>query len=266
MKQFYKYFGIGAMMLFSFYYTEKIALFMRSNDPIYETIQDVSETSNVDYVNAEIQDTTIIPGINGLAINTEKSFQKMKSFGAFNKYYLIFDQVKPEISLEDHKDKVIKEGNEKKKSVAFIFTEQNELSGYFKKNGILASLLIKKEDYEKENYFEQINNDSKNWKDVENLLESMKQNKNICIINNYNKELCQKENKYLIKPNLELTSTNVAMVKGKLKSGSIILVNSTAKLEDMKLLLKEINYKGLKVVTLSNLILEENNSEIINDK
>ena len=76
MKNFYKYFGIVAIMLVSFYYTEKIALLMRQKDPIYETIEDVVDKSNTNFVNAIIEDSTIIPGINGLAVNVDKSFQK----------------------------------------------------------------------------------------------------------------------------------------------------------------------------------------------
>jgi len=123
-------------MLFSFYYTEKIALLMRQKDPIYETIEDVVSTSNTNYVNAIIDDKTIIPGMNGLAVNVDKSFQKMKSFGAFNKYYLIFDQVKPEISLEDHKDKMITNGNSKKRMVSFILEENENIAKYLKENNI----------------------------------------------------------------------------------------------------------------------------------
>ena len=164
MKNFYKYFGIVAIMLFSFYYTEKIALLMRKKDPIYESIEVIKEESNIDYVNAIIKDDNIIPGMNGLKVNTEKSFQKMKSFGAFNKYYLIFDQVKPEISLEDHKDKMITNGNSKKRMVSFILEENENIAKYLKENNIEASLLITKDTFKRDNYFEQINADNKNFK------------------------------------------------------------------------------------------------------
>lgn len=260
LKKFYKYFGIIAIMLFSFYYTEKIALFMRTKDPIYETIETVKEDSNVSFVNAEIKDNQIIPGINGLSVNTEKSFQKMKSFGAFNKYYLIFDQVKPDISLEDNKDKIITEGNAKKKSVSLIVSENQELSNYLKQNNIKASILINQSSFTRDNSLEQINNDSKYFKETDNLLNSINQNKNICIINNYNLEMCKKEKKYLVKPSLELNSSNIASMKSKVQSGSIILITSSAKLEDLKILLKQIEYQGLNFLTLSELIFEENNN------
>lgn len=259
MKKFYKYFGIVAIMLFSFYYTEKIALLMRQKDPIYESIEVIKEESNIDYVNAVIKDNNIIPGVNGLKVNMEKSFQKMKSFGAFNKYYLIFDQVKPEISLEDNKDKIITKGNSKKKTVSFVVEENEKITNYLKENKIEASLLITSDTFKRDNYFEQINADSKNYKATEELLNSINQNKNICILNNYNEELCRKNQKYLVKPTLELNEFNVANVKPKIESGTILYIKKGSKLEDLKLLIDQIKYKGLTIKKISDLILEENN-------
>ncbi len=245
-------------MLFSFYYTEKIALLMRKKDPIYETIEDVVATNNTDYVNAVINDTTIVPGINGLQVNVDKSFQKMKSFGAFNKYYLIFDQIKPEISLEDNKDKIITSGNPKKRSISFLIEDNNKIKEYFEKNNIQGSILIKNETFQRDSKLEQINIDHKKYKETENLLDSIKQNKNICILNNYNESLCRKNKKYLIKPSLELNQYNIASIKNKIDSGSIIYIKESAKLEDVQILLKQVSYKGLAIEPLSDLILETN--------
>lgn len=260
MKDFYKYFGIVAIMLFSFYYTEKIALMMRKKDPIYETINVFAEDSNTKSINATIKNNTIIPGINGLTVNIDKSFQKMKSFGAFNKYYLIFEQIKPEISLEDNKDKIITKGNSKKKSVALILEETGEISEYLKKIEVNASILITTESFQRDSFLEQINNDSKKEKEVDSLLDSIKQNKKICIINNYNENQCRKNNKYLVKPSLELTNYNIASIKGKIESGDIILIKKGVTLNDVKILLQQIYYKGLEPTNLSSLILEENKS------
>jgi hypothetical protein len=246
-------------MLFSFYYTEKIALLMRQKDPIYETIEDVVSTSNTNYVNAIIDDKTIIPGMNGLAVNVDKSFQKMKSFGAFNKYYLIFDQVKPDISLEDNKDKIITKGNPKKRSIAFILEENESLKEYLIKENISASLLVTSSTFKRDSKLEQINADYKNYKSTEGLLDSIKQNKNICIVNNYNEEVCRKNQKYLIKPSLELNAYNLASIKNKLESGSIIYIKKEVKEDDLKLLIQQAKYKGLTITHLSELIKEDNN-------
>ena len=231
---------------------------MRQKDPIYETIKDAKENSNIDYVNAEITEENIIPGINGLVVNVDKSFQKMKAFGAFNKYYLIYDQIKPDISLEDNKDKIIQKGNAKKKSVALVLSS-SKIANIIEKENIKASILINQEDFQRASTFEQINNDSKKFKETANLLNSINQNKNICVINKYNSETCKKNKQYLVKPTLELTSSNIASIKGKIESGSIILIQSNVKKSDLQILIKQIEYQGLSFVTLSEMINEVNN-------
>ena len=206
---------------------------MRQKDPIYESIAIMAE-EDIQFENAQIKENTIIPGMNGLKVNIDKSFQKMKSFGAFNKYYLIYDQIVPEISLTNNKDKTIIKGNKKKRSIAIIAEKSGEISQYFQKNNIPLSLLVKK------------------------ILNSIKKNTHICVLNNYNEQLCKKNNQYLVQPSLELNSYNVAKVNRDLESGSIILLKSNAKLEDVKVLLKTIEYKGWQVKTLSQLIEETN--------
>lgn len=262
MKNFYKYFGIVAIMLFSFYYTEKIALFMRQKDPIYETISDVKENQDTTSVNAIIEDDYITPGINGLSINVSKSFQKMKSFGAFNKYYLIFDQVKPNVSLENNKDKIITKGNKLKKAVSLILTTTDtDISQYCQENKIKTSVLINQDTFKRDSVHEQINDDTKQYNETERLLNSINQNKNICLVNNYNEELCKKNKKYLVKPTLELNRSNIAVIKSKIESGTILTIQQNASLEDFKILLNQIKYQGLEIQTLSELISETNEKD-----
>ena len=67
-----------------------------------------------------------------------------------------------------------------------------------------------------------------------------------------------KKEKYLVEPTIILNSTNYIDVKNKINSGSIILIDSRARLSDVKLLLKEIKYKNYDIVYLSEMISEEN--------
>ena len=135
-------------MLFSFYYTEKI-------EEIEEKYKEVA-------TNAIIDGEYIVPGVMGRMVNKTKSFVNMKSFGVFNEYYLIFDNVKPDISLEDNKDKIIKSGHPSKKEIAYLLEEGNQaVEQYFEENKIVASLLVTEETYKNPSSFEQINNDQK---------------------------------------------------------------------------------------------------------
>lgn len=257
LKKLYKPLGIFAIMLFSFYYTEKIAVIMQNKSPIMQNINEVEQNYKVSAVNATVKENYIIPGIMGRMVNKTKSYVNMKAFGIFNEYYLIFDEVKPEVSLQDNKDKIIKEGNKNKKAIALLLEDGNEsIKNYLKKNGIKANLLITESTYENNNFFEQINNDKVKYKNVESLLNKNNQNKNICYVKDLDKNYCVKEQKYLVEETYPLTNNNIVEIKSKLDSGAIILIKKNATLEHLQLLVKEINFKGLQIVTISELIME----------
>ena len=258
MRKYYQYFGLALIMVFSFYYTDKIANIVLNKNPLMIEINKEKDNYNIKSVNAIIEGEYIIPGLNGLEVNVKESFYNMKDKNIFNKYFLVYDQVKPDISLENNKNKIIRNGNQKLAKISLILEEENEISNYLKNNNIKASLLINNNNYNKNNYFELINNDTEYFKDLENKLNLNKQNKNICVINNTNKDICLKYHNYLVKPFITLNSSNYIEVKNNIDKGRIILIKNTAKLEDVILLIKEIKYKDLQFVYLSEIIREEN--------
>ena len=167
-------------------------------------------------------------------------------------------EIKSVISLENNKDKIISKANPKLNKISLILETENSISTYLKENNIKASILTTKNTYQKNNYFESLNNDLTNFKELENTLNLNKENKNICVLNPDLKTICQKYKNYLVEPKLILTSTNYIDIKKELTSGSIILISSKANLVDVKMLIKEINYKGYELVPLSEIIKEEN--------
>jgi len=247
-------------MVFSFYYTEKIAAIILNKNPLMVTINNEKASYNVEAVNAEINGDYITPGINGLQVNARESFYKMQEADVFNKYFLVFEQDKPDISLEDNKDKIIKNGNKLLNKVSIILETENEVSDYLKANNIKASMLTNLDDYQYNNYFEVINNEVEGFKSLENTLNLNKENKHICVINDYNMDICLKHKNYLIDPTLKLNTSNLKDIKSKIGKGSIILINKNVSLIDVKLLLKEIKFKDLEIVYVSEIISEINNN------
>lgn len=243
-------------MVFSFYYTEKISAIVLNKNPLMQTIKEKASDYEVSAVSAVIDGEYIVPGINGQKVNERESFYKMQASDVFNQYFLVFEQVKPDISLEDNKDKIIQAGNPSLKKVSFILDKEGDISNYFKSSNIRASLLVNFSTYKKNSYFEVINNEVEGFKTLENNLNLNKENNRICMVNDLNKELCVKAKNYLVDPKLKLTSSNLLEVKQGITNGSIIYITSSAKLEDVIYLLKEINYKGLEIVNLSELISE----------
>lgn len=261
MKKYYGYFGLALIMVFSFYYTEQISALVLNKNPLMISIKEEADNYNVKSVNAEIKGDTIIPGINGLYVNPRESFYAMQSADIFNEYYLIFEQKKPDVTLDDNKDKFIISGNPNIRQVSLILEVENEVSEYLKLNDFKASLLVNMDTYKNNSYFESINNDIEGFKTLENNLNLNKENKHICVINDNNKDMCLKHKNYLVNPNLKLTNSNLLDIKKNLKNGSIIVIGESASLSDVKILLKEIKYKDLELVYLSEIISEVNKSK-----
>ena len=234
MKKFYNSIGLIGILLFSFYYTEKIAVLMQNKSPIMQNINAISDNYVVSAVNANIDKEYITPGISGKRINKTKSYVNMKSFGVFNEYYLVFEDIKPDVSLEDNIDKIIKNGNSNKNSVAFLLENNASIQKYLEQNKLAGSILVKENEYKNDNYLEQINNDREKYSNVESLLNKNNHNKNICYIKSIDQEFCKKNHKYLVEETFSLTGSNIIEAKKNIKSGAIILIKSSAKLEEFK--------------------------------
>lgn len=258
MKKYYGYFGLTLIMVFSFYYTEQISNLVLNKNPLMMTIKENADNYNVKSVNAEIIGNTIIPGINGLYVNPRESFYAMQSDDIFNEYYLVFEQKKPDVTIDNNKDKLIVSGNPNIRQVSLILECENEVSEYLKTNEIKASILVDMNTYINNNFFESINNDLNGFKSLENNLNLNKENKHLCVVNDSNKDICMKYKNYLVSPSLKLNNTNYLEIKKNLKNGNIIIISKSATLSDVKLLLKEIKYKDLNLVYLSELISEVN--------
>lgn len=258
MKKYGKYILFSILVLLSFYTTNKTANLVRNQDPILKEIRNISLEKKEDFVNAVIEDDYIIPGIYGSIIDELKSLAKMKEQDVFNNLYLVSQPIKPDISLSDNLDKIIIKGNSKKQQVSFVIDENSskKIKDYLVKNSIKASLLITKDNFSKDSYFEQINNDFKNYKELDKTLKKNKINTNICVLDNNNSNLkfCKSKKKYLVKPGMFLDNANIIEIKTKLDSGSIIYIKDATYLD---CLVEYIKSKDLKIVPLSQLISEK---------
>lgn len=258
MKKYKKYILFSLLVLLSFYTTNKTANLVRNQDPILKEIRNISLEKKEDFVNAVIEDDYIIPGMYGSIIDELKSLAKMKEQDVFNNLYLVSQPIKPNISLSDNLDKIIIKGNSKKQQVSFVIDENSskKIKDYLVKNSIKASLLITKDNFSKDSYFEQINNDFKNYKELDKTLKKNKINTNICVLDNNNSNLkfCKSKKKYLVKPGMFLDNANIIEIKTKLDSGSIIYIKDATYLD---CLVEYIKSKDLKIVPLSQLISEK---------
>ena len=257
MKNLFKYIGIISVFLFSFYYTEKMSNIIINNSSLVMQINENVDKYNILPVNAIIDENYIVPGINGSNVNVIKSYNNMKVQDVFNEYYLVYDKVIPNVNLENNKDKIIKNGNRVKNSVSILVENNIDVIEYSKEKNISITRLINYDSYDKYAKYEQINNDFNNYKKVEKLLNNNNINKNICLINSSNIDFCKENKKYLVDKTIELNNYNLSDIKNNIQSGYIIFISDNVNVTDYKILIKQIYYQDLDIISLSTLITEE---------
>jgi len=248
--------GILGLLVFSFYLTDFVTELAISSNPLYKTIKNNSDNYSSKYVNATIDNNTIIPGIKGKKINEVESFLNMKDFGEFNKNYLIYDFVKPEISLEDNKDKIIISGNKSLRNISLLVNNNDILLNYLKDNNIKYSKLVKLDDKldNKENI--NIENEVSDFKKLNSQLNKKNLNKNICLLNYSNISECKRLGYYIVKHSYELSNSNMYNVINEFNNGDIILVDNNFSLENFKIFINKIKNKDLEIKYLSEFIKE----------
>lgn len=222
-------------------------------------MQQIKNESNNMYeqpVNSEIiDDIYIIPGLNGRKVNIDSSYFNMHKDNIYDSEKYVFNFIKPEVSLEDNKDKIIIRGNKRNNVISLIFESFNNTSKYMKQNSYEVNVLISDEKYDL--YYELINNSNnkETYNNIDSFLDKHHINKNICILKNDKvPSLCT--NKYLVKPSLTINHSNINTTKNKISSGEIILIKDSTTIEDINLILKEIKYHELSIKYLSSLIKE----------
>ncbi len=253
MKKYVKVFGILSLLCFSFYYTEQIANFMKSKDPIYESILVSKKEYETESVNAYVKNETIIPGLMGEEVNVDKSFRNMKNLGYFSVKELVFDEVKPEVSLSDNMDKLISKGNPEKRGVTLILANEN-YSTFLEEMGVSYAFLTTIKDVEKvRHYGIKINNDSTSYKEVEKKLK--KEKSLFCFVPKLG-DYCKTTNKYLIGTTYSLNKSNFAQNLNKIDAGSIIYLEDNLGLTNLKVLLNQIYFRGLSILNLEEFVSE----------
>lgn len=90
-------------------------------DPLYEEISLKAKEYEKPPIDAKIDRVwKTIPGINGLKVDIDASYKKMKKAGEFNQERLVFTEVKPSVHLSDLPPSPIYKGNPEKQMVSLI--------------------------------------------------------------------------------------------------------------------------------------------------
>lgn len=280
MKNIVKMIGLFALIGFSFFYSDKVVSVIKEEDKIMIELESVKNVYKVDSVDASIVGKTIVPGINGRNINVDNSYKKMKNSGSFNKSLLVFDEVAPDVSISNNKDKFIIRGNSNKQMVSILFVLEDDkyldkIETILKSKDVVAnyfvsySYLIDNSMRIKEMELAEIYSYGDNGEYMpDNLLFSnnlisriRKSDAKYCLASNMEEEiisLCSENNLYTVTPNIVGDKSPYAMVKDKINSGSIILFDMNKEtVEELAVIIDYIKGKGFKIGGLSTLISED---------
>ena len=280
MKNIVKMVGLCVLIGFSFFYTDKVIEVIREEDEIMIELTSVVDIYKVLPVDASVLGNTIVPGLEGRNINIDESYKKMKSSGVFNKNLIIYDAVKPDVSVDDNKDKFIIKGNNNKQMVSIVFVLDSDK--YFDKiDEVLKSKEVMANYFVSYNYL--INNSTKIKEIEENEFYSYGDNgiytpDNLLFSNNLISrirdkealyclssdmdydviELCSGNDLYTILPTIIGGNNAYNTITKSLESGSIILIDSNFdNINNLGVIIDYIKGKGLKIGGLSELINEE---------
>lgn len=282
LKKYTSYLGAFILICFSFFYTDRAVDIVKRNDPIMKNILANRNNYEIEAVNATIDDDELIPGINGLVIDINKSYTNMKKSNKYDESMYMFEEIVPSISLANAYDKYIVSGNKEKKEVALIFKindiadidiinnillDKNVVATFFidgevmnNNLDVIAELVKNKYEIENLGYNENYEIDKLIW--TNNLIESLtNKDPKYCYTDYKNSnilELCQKHNMYTIKPNISISNYPFLTVKQNLANGSIISFNiNSDTIKELPSIISYIKQKGYELVLLDNLVSEK---------
>lgn len=269
------------LVCFSFFYTEKCVDFVRQSDPIMKEIVNVAKEYEITSSNATINDHTITPGVNGLKINVNESFNKMKQYGEFNENLLVFEEVSPTISIDDYYDYYISSGNALSKNVSLVFKvdsttylndvlkvlkEQNARGTFFIDGKIIKENPSVVEEVAKDYHEVELLSydglyDPLTFKDSLKTLEMLSNVKGkYCYAEYDNKDVldvCGNLKMHTVVPTILAKSYPYNTVKTKLASGSIIgLPVSKTVAQELPTIVNYITQKGYVMDTLDSVLSE----------
>lgn len=281
LKKYTSYLGVLVLACFSFYYTDQAVDIVKRNDPIMKSIIANKERFYVDPMSAIINQDEMVIGMNGKEVNIDKSYHNMKKINSYNESMLVFDEVIPNISINNNYDKYIISGNINLSRVALVFKvddisyvdivnnillDKNVVATFFIDGSIIENNMEKVlELASNNNEIENLGYDGRYtagkfaW--TNNMISSLTNKdtkfcytdyKNISIL-----DLCSDYKMYTVKPATSVKNYPFITVKKELENGSIISLNlDDITIKELPTIISYIKQKGYDLLTLEQLINE----------
>lgn len=140
MKNIFKMVSLLVLVLFSFFYTDRVMNFINKKDPLMNKIDLLKDKYEVLPVNAVLDSNTIIPGVKGKSVDLDKSYENMKVSGIFREDYLVYNDILPSEMLSNNMDKYIIGGNTSSNRVSLLVITNYDNIDKIKNNNITIFL------------------------------------------------------------------------------------------------------------------------------
>lgn len=264
--------GLLVLTCISFMYTEKAMIVVREQDPLMIELMEKKESHSIPAINAYIDGNDIIPGYEGIEVDIELSYEKMKKYGLYNENMLIFKNVLPEQSINKIYNKYIVAGNKSKNMVSLVFNiskndDIRKIKEILRKNNVVATFFFDKEYIEKNkeiiDELVSLGNEvgHKNYSNDEEMIYSnrlLDKKQSYCYLEKYNEDmikLCNNYSMHAVKPTIVNDSISL---KKNLSSGSIIGMKASKQINnELDHIIIYIKQKGLTLATLSDHLNEK---------
>lgn len=277
MKKFFSFMGALALICFSFYYTDSAVEIVKRNDPIMKEITEVAKDYEESSQDAILINNNIIPGVSGVKVDIDRSYEKMKQYGSFDAGLLVFEEVTPTISTSNTYDKFIIKGNSSKQGISLIFKMNNtsyidEILTILKEKDVKANFMITEnilsgdidvveKIYLNGHSIELLSSDYANIKKANKILKSLTGNKaKYCYSEEEDKdimEVCEKNKMHSIIPTIITSNFPYNDIKNNVTSGSMIsLTNNIGTVRELSSIINYLNQKGYKILLLEDLLDE----------
>ena len=265
------------LVLFSFFYTNKIINIFKDKDPIMLEIKKYDELYSDTKIDSIIINNDIIPGIKGIKIDVDKSYKNMKKTKEFNKSLLVFKETIPSNDIKNNYNHYIVSMNKSQNKVSLIFVMNdldnlNDILSILKNKNVNTTFFLSKEIID--NSFEYIRLILNNNHEIELLSDTytiyevnkyssfFKQLSNnklfFCLNKDRNDVLlksCESSKLYSIVPSIIKTNGLYNYVKNNLENGLIIaLSNNKQIVNELSSTINYIEQKGKKIVLLKSII------------
>lgn len=270
MKRIFEYAGLIALVLFSFYYTDRVVQMNNEKDPIMVSIKEYASKVNSDCIEGFITADGVVLGINGTLINPTLSYSNMKGVG-YSESLMVFEEKECIVTKKSNIDYYIIRGNPSKKSISILikvnsFKYLNQIINVSENKKVKLGIIVNGDSlFENKKYLNTLlnnnydilysGNDKDDLKKFMNNIKSFDSNyKPFCIYveNNDVLKLCSKNNLNSIKSEFFFNKDILKNVKNTLDKGNIIILEENKNLlDELSVVINFIKTKGLKIINIT---------------